>query len=387
MRGKPIRVLVVDDSALVRKVIADSLARDPDIEVVGTAIDPYIARDKILQLNPDVLTLDIEMPRMDGLTFLKLLMKHRPMPVIIFSSLTTEGSNKALEALQAGAVDVLGKPGGSYSAYADGTKLADKIKAAAQAKLRFYFPVFPSSSQVTPAMNHSPTASAPDPPDWVKPIQAAPKRIFNINGRLFPPRQIILMGASTGGTEALKTVLTALPGDLPGICIVQHIPAYFSLAFANRLNELCQFEVREAKSGDQLRSGLALVAPGGHHLIVKWVVNHYVVELSDGPMVHHQRPAVDVLFDSAVKAGAGPHAMSILMTGMGADGAAGMLQLKTTGAATVAQDEATCVVFGMPREAIRLGAAQHILPLHHIAGYLDRYANSVALSGSPQPRV
>jgi two-component system chemotaxis response regulator CheB len=338
MRGKPIRVLVVDDSALVRKVITDSLARDPDIEVVGTAIDPYIARDKILQLNPDVLTLDIEMPRMDGITFLKLLMKHRPMPVIIFSSLTAEGSNKALEALQAGAVDVLGKPGGSYSAHTDGTKLADKIKAAAQAKLRNHSPLSPSGSPEIPAASPSRPAPAPATPNWIRPVQVPPKPI--LGGRLYSPRQIILMGASTGGTEALKTVLTALPGDLPGICIVQHIPAYFSLAFANRLNELCQFEVREAKSGDQLRAGLALVAPGGHHLIVKWVVNRYVVELSDGPMVHHQRPAVDVLFDSAAKAGAGPHALSILMTGMGADGAAGMLKLKTTGAATVAQDEA-----------------------------------------------
>jgi two-component system, chemotaxis family, protein-glutamate methylesterase/glutaminase len=379
MIRRKIRTLVVDDSALVRKIITESLAHDPDIEVVGTAVDPYIARDKILALNPDVMTLDIEMPRMDGITFLKLLMKNRPMPVIVISSLTQEGSKKVLEALQAGAIDVMAKPSGSYSAHEDGSRLAEKIKSAAQARIRSS-PAAPAPTAVssTPVVTaqvprfRPPAAPAPDP---------APLGRLGHSQRLYPARQVIVMGASTGGTEALKTVLTALPEDMPGICVVQHIPAYFSLAFANRLNELCRLQVKEAENGDCVKPGLVLVAPGGYHLVLRWVVNHYQVELSQGPMIHHQRPAVDVLFDSASKAAAGPHCLAVIMTGMGADGAAGMLKLKQAGATTIAQNEDTCVVFGMPREAIRLGAAQQIVPLDQIAPRMDRYASEVALNG------
>ena len=362
--GAPIRVLIVDDSALVRKALTEALARDPDIEVVGSAMDPYVARDKILQLKPDVLTLDIEMPRMDGLTFLRLIMKHRPMPVIIMSSLTTAGSAVALEALQAGAVEVIAKPGSSISVYEDGARLAEKIKAVAQVR-----PERLRSIAATPV---SPTA--PPKPVFRPPGSLAPP------GRRYAPRQLILMGASTGGTEALKAVLTSLPADVPGILIVQHIPAQFSLAFANRLNELCQIEVREARHGDGVRAGLALVAPGGQHLLLRWTGDHYVVALNEGPPVHHQRPAVDVLFDSAVRAGAGRQTLGVLLTGMGCDGAAGLLRLREAGATTAVQDERSCVVFGMPKEAIRLGAAQTVLSLEQIAPWMDRQARQVALN-------
>lgn len=356
MRASPIRVLVVDDSALARRIITDSLAPFPEIQVVGTAVDPYVARDKILELEPDVVTLDIEMPRMDGLTFLKAIMKHRPMPVIIMSSLTNSGSEKALEALQSGAVDVMDKPSGSRSAEADGSRLAAKIKAAASARIR------------RPAVRQSRLETAS--PGG----QGGAVREARVVAGTHSSRQIILLGASTGGTEALKTVLMSMRGDLPGIAIVQHIPAYFSKAFADRLNQLCPMEVREARVGDVLRPGLALVAPGGFHMLVKWRANAYVVDLTEGPLVHHQRPAVDVLFESAVKAGCGPYAIGALLTGMGADGAAGLLRMRQSGAWTAAQDEESCVVFGMPREAIRLGAARHVLALEHIGRRIEQAA-------------
>jgi two-component system chemotaxis response regulator CheB len=350
MNPNPIKVLVVDDSAVARKIISSSLEPFADITVVGTAIDPYMARDKIIELSPDVVTLDIEMPRMDGITFLKLIMKHRPMPVIVMSSLTATGSGKAIEALNAGAIDIMGKPGGSFTAHANGAILAEKIRAAATVKI------------------HAAVESSPQP---VKARSLAAGQ-GDSRRNAFPARRIILLGASTGGTEALKTVLTALPGDLPGICIVQHIPAYFSKAFADRLNTICAMEVREACHGDIVAPGLALVAPGGQHLVLKWRAHQYVVELNDGPQLHHQRPAVDVLFESAVKAGAAPYAAAALLTGMGADGAAGLLSLRQAGAATIAQNEETCVVYGMPREAVRLGAAQQVLPLNRIAPALER---------------
>ena len=377
---RPIRVLVVDDSALVRKIITTSLATVSDIEVVGTAPDPYVARDKLLALKPDVMTLDLEMPRMDGLTFLRLIMKHRPMPVVVFSSLTGPGSAKALEALQAGAVDVLGKPGSAFSAYEDGHRLAEKIRGAAQARVRLSTP----TTSAPPATEPRPASTGPRQPA-AEPRHAEPTAVrprvqpaIPILRRAPGSRELILMGASTGGTEALKEVLQALPGNLPGICIVQHIPAYFSRAFANRLNELCQMEVREAKHGDEVKAGLALVAPGGQHLCLRWTAGRYVAELNEGPPVHHQRPAVDILFDSAAKAGAGPHSQVVLLTGMGADGARGMLEMRHAGAATIAQNEETCVVFGMPREAIRMGAAQKVLPLGAIAAEIVLRANSPA---------
>ena len=369
MNSSPIRVLVVDDSALVRKIVTDSLKAFSDIEVVGTAVDPYVAREKILELKPDVITLDIEMPRMDGISFLKLIMQHRPMPVVIMSSLTQAGSEKAFEALRAGAVEVIGKPSGTYSAHEDGTRLADKIRAAAVSRLRR------ASDGPTPPARQPvarPVASTAQP----RTLGSASLVTSRNN-----PRQLILLGASTGGTEALKDVLMSMSGELPGICIVQHIPAYFSKAFADRLNQCCPMEVREARPGDVVQPGLALIAPGGYHMMLKWNSTQYVVELNQGPPVHHQRPAVDILFESAVRAGAGPHSVAAVLTGMGADGAAGLLKLREAGAPTLAQDEQSCVVFGMPKEAIRLGAAQHVLPLHQIGPRLEQLVQTHRSSG------
>jgi two-component system, chemotaxis family, protein-glutamate methylesterase/glutaminase len=376
MNSRPIRVLIVDDSALVRKALTDSLAQDPAIEVVGTAMDPYVARDKILSLSPDVMTLDIEMPRMDGITFLKLLMKHRPMPVVVMSSLTQTGSAKALEALQAGAVDVIAKPSSSFSITQDGARLSQIIKAAAQARFPQPAPAHPTPPPVRPPHAGVSTAVIPDR----RPVVTGPA-----NPRRFSPRQLILMGASTGGTEALKEVITTLSPDLPGICIVQHIPAHFSTAFANRLNEISRLRVREARPDDRVEPGLVLIAPGGHHLVLRWVGAGYTVQIADGPLVHYQRPSVDVMFDSAVKCGAGPHSLALLLTGMGCDGAAGLLSLRQVGAQTIAQDESSCVVFGMPREAIRLNAAQKVLPLRQMASHIEHFANAMALNSRPAP--
>ncbi len=365
-----IRTLIVDDSALVRTAVTRALAGHPEIEVVGTAGDPYIARDKILALDPDVITLDIEMPRMDGLTFLKRIMQQRPMPVVVMSSLAGAGSSKALEALEAGAVEVLAKPGSTFSV-ASGTELAAKIKAAAQCRFRR-----PRGAGAGEPPRPLPAAHVPASPP---PVSIETPRLASACRRRYGPRPVILIGASTGGTEAIRSVLAPIGADLPGICVVQHIPARFSTAFAARLDSLCALEVREAQSGDAVQSGLALIAPGGHHLLLRWTGAGYIVELSDGPSVHHQRPAVDVLFDSALKAGAGPTALAVLLTGMGADGAAGMLKLREAGARTVVQDEASCVVFGMPREAIRLGAAEEVVPLSAMPGRLERFANELAL--------
>lgn len=360
MIRRPIRTLIVDDSALVRKIMTTTLAPYPDLQIVGTASDPYAARELILALNPDVLTLDIDMPKMDGLTFLKLIMKHRPMPVIIFSSLTQEGSAKALEALHAGAVDVLGKPSGAHSTFSDGSILAERIRLAASTRFRALVPC--------PAPLHPPAPALRVPPGGL--------------GRHYAAPQLILLGASTGGTEALKAVLSSLRNDLPGICVVQHIPAYFSAAFAQRLNEVCALNVREANAGDVVQPGLVLVAPGGYHLVLKWRVNQYLVELNEAPKVHYQRPAVDVLFESAVRAGAASHCLALLLTGMGTDGADGMLRLREAGARTIAQDEKTSLVYGMPRAAVERGAAQKVLGLEQMAPEIERYASAVALNSS-----
>jgi two-component system chemotaxis response regulator CheB len=339
---RKIRVLVVDDSAIVRKLVSDALNAEPDIEVVATAIDPYVARDKILAFEPDVLTLDIEMPRMDGLTFLRILMKHHPLPVIIMSSLSQSGSKHALDALEAGAVDVMAKPGGSYSVGDLADELVRKVRAAAASRRA------PASAEPRPV------AETPPP----------------MQPRELNPRQVVLLGASTGGTEALKEVITRLPADMPGLCIVQHIPAYFSGAFAERLNALSALEVREARDGDAVRSGLALVAPGDFHMLLRRRGEGYCVQLKQGPKVWHQRPAVDVLFGSAAEI-VGEHAVAGVLTGMGHDGAEGLLKLRNAGARTFAQDEKSCVVFGMPRVAMELGAAERMIALPDIARHLQ----------------
>ena len=333
-----IKVLVVDDSAVVRKVFREELSRQKDIEVVGTAPDPYIARDRIVQLKPDVITLDIEMPRMDGITFLRKLMKYYPLPVIIISSLTPKGGKLAMEALSAGALEVMSKPSGSYSVGEMGVQLIDRVRAVSRIK------VGPS------------TKKTPDSAAQSMPVSKAMLETTN---------KIIAIGASTGGTEALKVVLTKMPINAPGILVVQHMPAHFTSSFAERLDDLSAITVKEAKDGDSLVNGTALIAPGNFHMLLKRSGARYYVQVKTGPLVHHQRPAADVLFHSVANY-AGRNAVGIILTGMGADGALGLLKMREAGARTVAQDEKSCIVFGMPKEAIKLGAAEKVVPLNNI---------------------
>jgi two-component system chemotaxis response regulator CheB len=319
------------------------------MEVVGTAPDPYVARDKILSLQPDVLTLDIEMPRMDGLTFLRKLMRFHPMPVVVISSLAQPACRAAIQALELGAVEAMPKPGGPYSVGELRNTLAVKIRAAAGARVG------------RPAAEASAAAVPPGP----IPAMAA------------PPDSVIAVGASTGGTEAIAAVLTRLPRSSPGIVIVQHIPPAFSRAFAARLNEICEVEVKEAGDGDALVPGRALVAPGDLHMILRRGGGRYFVNVRTGPRVCYQRPSVDVLFSSVAEA-AGREATGVLLTGMGSDGAQGLLKMRQAGARTIAQDERSCVVFGMPREAIERGAAQEVLPLAAIPAALAHPSAHVA---------
>lgn len=336
-----IKVLVVDDSAVVRKIFREELSKEPDIEVVGTAPDPYVARDKILKLKPDVLTLDIEMPRMDGYTFLKTLMRHYPLPIIIVSSLTPEGSKIALDALEAGAVDVISKPGGSYSVGDMSRQLVEKIRAASLAR--------PIKRE---------TAAKP-----------ATSAQFSSRALAETTNKIVAIGASTGGTEALKEVLTNMPPNSPGIVVVQHMPANFTKAFAVRLDGLCQIKVKEAEDSDSVLPGTCLIAPGNYHMLLRRSGARYYVQVKQGPMVHHQRPAIDVLFNSTAQY-AGANAVGVILTGMGADGADGMVKMKEAGARTVAQDEATCVVFGMPKEAIKRECVDQISPIQQISQHV-----------------
>jgi two-component system chemotaxis response regulator CheB len=370
MSDRPIRVLVVDDSAVVRKLVSEALRNDPEIEVVGTAIDPYVARDKIKALQPDVITLDLEMPRMDGLTFLKILMEQHPLPVIIMSSLTLRGSDAALEALRLGAFDVLAKPAGAYSFGDLGPQLIARIKAARYARIKGR-----KGEDRTPR-----TSATPFKATGLRPSSAIRARSLAPRGA----REVILLGASTGGTEALREVLTRLPADLPPIAIVQHIPPIFSRTFAERLDQMCTLDVREAADGDRLEPGLALVAPGNFHLLLQRHADHYRVRVISGPAIWHQRPAVDLLFKSAVECGAAPHALAGVLTGMGRDGADGLLKLRERGATTFAQDEASSVVYGMPRVAWESGAAQRQLSLDHIADFILR-ANDAPQAQSTPP--
>jgi two-component system, chemotaxis family, protein-glutamate methylesterase/glutaminase len=336
--ARPIRVLVIDDSALVRRAITEALSRDPELEVVGSACDPYVAREKIEQLDPDVLTLDLEMPRMDGLTFLRILMKHHPLPVVVVSSLAQHGSQAAMDAVEAGAVDVLAKPDGTMSIGALADRLAYHVKAAAAAG---------AGRRRVPGQ--APTSAAP------LPSPAGP----------LDSRQIIVIGGSTGGVEALRTLLPRFPQGLPPIAVVQHISAYFSRVVAERLDALCGLEVREATDGGILRSGSCVIAPGDFHLAVEFSGGAYHTKLLKTPPIHHCRPAVDVLFRSAAEA-AGPHAVAALLTGMGSDGAIGMQAIRRAGGTTIAEHESTCVVYGMPRAAVELGVVDHTVPLPDI---------------------
>ena len=345
-----IRVLIVDDSAVVRQTITAILQSDPDIEVMGVASVPYVAAKKIMTEVPDVITLDVEMPRMDGLTFLRKIMAQHPMPVIIISSLTARGTETAIKALEYGAVDIITKPQLNTKQFIEESRMriCDAIKGAARAKL----------------IRRSPAAQLDVKPkytaDAVLPA-VAPQAMIKTT------EKVVAVGASTGGTEALRVFLEALPSDTPGIVIVQHMPENFTKSFANRLNDLCQITVKEAENGDSVIRGRALIAPGNHHVILKRSGARYYVEINDGPLVNRHRPSVDVLFRSTARY-AGSNAIGVIMTGMGDDGARGLLEMREAGAITIAQDEATSVVYGMPKEAVKLGAAQHILPLQNIAG-------------------
>ncbi|MFP4154420.1 MAG: chemotaxis response regulator protein-glutamate methylesterase [Halothiobacillaceae bacterium] len=345
-----IRVLVVDDSALIRRLLTEIINSHPDLEVVGVAPDPIVARQMIKELDPDVLTLDVEMPRMDGISFLEKLMRLRPMPVVMVSSLTERDSDVTFQALELGAIDYVTKPKVGIT---DGMRdysdtIAEKIRVAAAARVRRY-----NREEV-----HKPAAPV----------------MTRLGNRLASTEKLIIIGASTGGTEAIREVLVGMPPDAPGILITQHMPPVFTQSFAQRLDGLCRIRVKEAVDNERVLPGHAYVAPGHSHLLLRRSGANYVTALDDGPLVSRHRPSVDVLFRSAAQV-AGKNAIGVILTGMGKDGADGMLQMRRAGARTFAQDEKSCVVFGMPKEAIKLGAVDDIVPLDQmtarVLGYLD----------------
>lgn len=360
--SRKIRVLVVDDSAVVRQVVTQTLSSDPGIEVIGAALDPVFALEKMKTNWPDVIVLDLEMPRMDGLTFLRRIMTERPTPVVICSSLAEKGAQVALDALAAGAVSIITKPKVGLKSFLDGAAndIIQAVKAAAHSR-----PGRRASAAVA-SLSPSPSLSA----DVILPAaHNASAPLGRTTDRL------VAIGTSTGGTQALEAVLTALPVDTPGVVVVQHMPEKFTAMFAQRLNSLCKIEVREARSGDRVLPGLALIAPGGRHMMVKRNGAQYVVDVVDGPLVNRHKPSVDVLFRSVAKC-AGHNALGIIMTGMGDDGARGLKEMRDAGAHTLAEDESTCVVFGMPKEAIRLGGAAEVLPLTRMAEGIGRFTRS-----------
>jgi two-component system chemotaxis response regulator CheB len=350
---KPIRVLIINDSALVRQMLTEILGSDPGIEVVGTAADAYMARQKIKRLNPGVLTLDVKIPRMDGITFLRNLIRLRPMPVVMSSSLTQMGAEISLNALESGAVDVVTKPklDVAQGLRAYGEELVSKVKLAANARIRSSSD-FQARSSTPPNYSHHPKISS---------------RSFG--GHFRTTDQIIAIGASTGGTEAIEEVLMEMPPDAPGIVIAQHIPEAFSHSFAKRMDSVTSMTVIEASNGLPILPGHVYIAPGHSHLLVKREGACYVCHLDNGPVVNRHRPSVDVLFDSVAQS-VGPNAVGVILTGMGADGAKGLLAMLQVGASTIAQDEASSVVWGMPGEAVKLNAAEYVLPLSCIAANL-----------------
>lgn len=344
---KKIQVLVVDDSAVVRQVMCDILNSDPEIEVIATATDPFQAVDRLADNVPDVITLDVEMPRMDGLTFLQKLMSQHPLPVVMCSSLAEEGSETALKALELGAVDIITKPKVGVKQFLDESRIqiCDTVKAAAQSRRR---PIS-AGHKVAPKQNADAILEKP-----------------RGNAMIQTTEKVIAVGASTGGTEALRVFLEALPSDTPGMVIVQHMPEKFTRSFADRLNQTCKVTVKEAKDGDSVIPGQVLIAPGNFHTLLKRSGARYYVEVKEGPLVSRHRPSVDVLFRSAARY-AGKNCVGVIMTGMGDDGAHGMLEMHQAGAYTIAQDEATCVVYGMPAQAVKLGGVERELPLEMIA--------------------
>jgi two-component system, chemotaxis family, protein-glutamate methylesterase/glutaminase len=345
-----IKVLIVDDSALIRSVMREIIGSQPDMEVVGTAPDPLVARDLIKQTNPDVLTLDVEMPKMDGLDFLERLMRLRPMPVLMVSSLTERGSEITMRALELGAVDFVTKPKISIQhgmqEYAE--MIADKIRTAAKARIK---------ARTLSSMAATSGAGIPLP---------------SVKNPLTSSEKLIIIGASTGGTEAIKEFLMQMPSDCPGILIAQHMPEGFTTSFARRLDSLCKISVNEAEGGERILPGHAYIAPGHSHLLLARSGANYITQLDQGPPVNRHRPSVDVLFRSAA-VGAGKNAVGVILTGMGKDGANGMLEMKNAGAYNFAQDESTCVVFGMPREAIAVGATHEVGPLNALPSMVLNY--------------
>lgn len=352
-----IKVLVVDDSAVVRQTMAEILSCDRDIEVVGTAADPFIAAARLKDQVPDVITLDIEMPRMDGITFLRKLMSQHPIPVVICSGLAGKGSETALKALEYGAVEIIEKPRLGTKLFLEESKIriCEVVKAAAAARVK-RIPAR-QTIQVSPKLTADAVIAKPTGKAMVRTTE-----------------KVVVIGASTGGTEALRILLEAMPPDAPGIVIIQHMPEHFTAAFAKRLDTLCQITVKEAANDDTVIRGRALIAPGNHHLLLKRSGARYYVEIKDGPLVCRHRPSVDVLFRSTARY-AGSNAVGVILTGMGDDGARGMLEMKEAGASTIAQDEASCIVFGMPNEAIKRGCVDKVLPLDKIPGQIIRYCD------------
>ncbi|MBF0097295.1 MAG: chemotaxis response regulator protein-glutamate methylesterase [Magnetococcales bacterium] len=388
-----VRVLVIDDSAVVRQTLTQLLESDEEIEVIGAAQDPFVAAEKLRTTVPDVITLDVEMPRMDGLTFLKKIMMQHPIPVVMCSSLTVEGSDTAMRALEYGAVDIITKPKMGTKAFLEESRIhiCDVVKAAAMARLSRYVPRHAEAARIAegaratvvqPAVVPSAGGTATGHDRFVAAAQAGfkvpPK--LTADAVLPPPdskamiqttEKVVVVGASTGGTEALRIFLEALPANAPGMVIVQHMPENFTSAFANRLNSLCQVTVKEAANEDSVVRGRVLIAPGNKHTLLKRSGARYLVEVKDGPLVSRHRPSVDVLFRSAARY-AGKNAVGVIMTGMGDDGARGMLEMKQAGATNIAQDEQSCVVFGMPKEAIKHGGVDIVKPLDKIAAEVIR---------------
>lgn len=347
---KKIKVLIIDDSALVRQTLCDILNSDPEIEVIGSAADPILAAERMRTVVPDVITLDVEMPRMDGLTFLQKLMSQHPIPVVMCSSLAESGSETALKALEYGAVDIITKPkmGTKQFIEESRTRICDAVKGAAAARLG-PLRAMRTMKEVSPKYTADVIMEKP-----------------NTKAMILTTEKVVVVGASTGGTEALRVFLEALPEDTPGIVIVQHMPENFTAAFAKRLDSICRVTVKEAQDNDTVVRGRALIAPGNHHTLLKRSGARYYVEIKDGPLVSRHRPSVDVLFRSAARY-AGKNAVGVIMTGMGDDGAHGMKEMFDAGAVTIAQDEASCVVYGMPHEAVKLGGVNKVMPLQNIA--------------------
>ncbi|CAN7239213.1 protein-glutamate methylesterase/protein-glutamine glutaminase [Rhizobacter sp. LjRoot28] len=351
----PVRVMLIDDSAVVRQVLAGLLSQAPGIEVMASVADPVLAIERLKHDWPDVIVLDVEMPRMDGITFLRLVMQQRPTPVVICSTLTERGARTTLEAMAAGAVAIVTKPKVGLKQFLSeaADELVATVRAAAKANVRTLAPG--RAAPAVPAAKN--TADVILPPTTRAMTQTT--------------ERVVALGTSTGGTQALEAVLTALPRVCPGIVIVQHMPEKFTAAFAARLDSLCQIAVKEAENNDRVVPGRALIAPGGRHMLLKRSGAQYFVEVVDGPLVNRHRPSVDVLFRSVARS-AGANALGVIMTGMGDDGAAGLLEMRNVGARTLAQDEASCVVFGMPREAIKRNAAERVLPLSAMAAEIQR---------------